>query len=91
MIDSPCNDVCTEDPETGLCIGCNRTKNEIVNWLFYSDEQASIDFVGQADHCRGWGTCSSKFGLSIRIWGVLVDTLCELQGDLGAWRVWWVP
>ena len=39
MIDSPCNDICTEDPETGLCIGCNRTKNEIVNWLFYSEEQ----------------------------------------------------
>jgi len=39
MIDSPCNDVCTEDVETGLCIGCNRTQNEIANWLFYSDEQ----------------------------------------------------
>ena len=22
MIDSPCNDICTTDPESGLCVGC---------------------------------------------------------------------
>ena len=39
MIESPCNDVCTTDPESGLCIGCGRTVDEISNWLYYSDKQ----------------------------------------------------
>jgi len=39
MVDSPCNDICTTDPETELCVGCGRTKGEISNWLIYSDEQ----------------------------------------------------
>ena len=39
MVDSPCNDICTTDLESELCIGCGRTKDEISNWLIYSDEQ----------------------------------------------------
>ena len=39
MVDSPCNDVCTTDPESGLCVGCGRTPNEIENWFSYSDNQ----------------------------------------------------
>mgnify|MGYP006110401051 CR=1 FL=1 len=39
MIDSPCNDVCTTDPESGLCIGCGRTLKEISNWLFFTEDQ----------------------------------------------------
>jgi uncharacterized protein len=39
MVDSPCNDVCTTDTESGLCIGCGRTPKEIANWLFYNEEQ----------------------------------------------------
>ena len=39
MIESPCNDVCTTDPESGLCVGCGRTPNEIANWFSYSDSQ----------------------------------------------------
>ena len=39
MIDSPCNDVCTIDPESRLCVGCSRTSDEIVNWLSYTDKQ----------------------------------------------------
>ena len=37
MIDSPCNDICTTDPESGLCVGCGRTQEEISNWLFFDD------------------------------------------------------
>jgi len=40
--ESPCNDICTTDPDSGLCIGCGRTQNEISNWLNYSDEQKKI-------------------------------------------------
>ena len=39
MIESPCNDICTTDKESGLCIGCGRTTEEISNWLYYSDKQ----------------------------------------------------
>jgi len=39
MIASPCNDVCTTDSESNLCIGCGRTKEEIANWLFLTDKQ----------------------------------------------------
>jgi len=42
MIDSPCNDVCTTDPESGLCIGCGRTQKEIANWLYFTDKQKKI-------------------------------------------------
>jgi len=39
MIDSPCNDICTVDNQSGLCVGCGRTQNEIANWLFYTEKQ----------------------------------------------------
>ena len=39
MIDSPCNDICTQDLQSGLCIGCKRTQEEIANWIKYTDEQ----------------------------------------------------
>ena len=32
MIESPCVNICTIDPESGLCVGCNRTLEEINNW-----------------------------------------------------------
>ena len=39
MVDSPCNDVCTTDTKSGLCIGCGRTPKEIANWPFFSKRQ----------------------------------------------------
>ena len=42
MIDSSCNDICTSDPESGLCVGCARTQEEISNWQSYSDKQKMI-------------------------------------------------
>jgi len=39
MIDSPCTDICTTDLESGLCIGCGRTKQEIENWVSYTDSE----------------------------------------------------
>ncbi len=32
-IETPCIKVCVVDPETGFCIGCGRTRNEIGSWL----------------------------------------------------------
>ena len=37
MIDSPCIGVCTVSE--GACIGCFRTSEEIINWLYYSDKE----------------------------------------------------
>ena len=39
MIDSPCIDICTTDPESELCIGCGRTQEEVSKWISYSNEQ----------------------------------------------------
>ena len=39
MIDSPCVDICTTDPESGLCVGCGRTVEEIANWVTFSDKE----------------------------------------------------
>ena len=39
MIDSPCNNICTTDPISGLCIGCGRSPKEIENWVDYSNKQ----------------------------------------------------
>jgi predicted Fe-S protein YdhL (DUF1289 family) len=32
MVKSPCKNVCELDPNTGLCLGCKRTVDEIQNW-----------------------------------------------------------
>tara|TARA_B110000438_G_C15621754_1_gene566865 strand:+ start:342 stop:542 length:201 start_codon:yes stop_codon:yes gene_type:complete len=39
MLDSPCIDLCTTDPESGLCVGCGRTLEEISNWVSFSEKQ----------------------------------------------------
>jgi predicted Fe-S protein YdhL (DUF1289 family) len=31
-ISSPCTNVCTIDPRSGLCLGCGRTLDEIAQW-----------------------------------------------------------
>jgi uncharacterized protein len=36
---SPCIKVCTLDPETGLCEGCGRTREEIARWFRLSEEE----------------------------------------------------
>ncbi len=40
MIESPCIGVCTV--VDNACVGCFRTKDEIKNWLYYSDEKRKI-------------------------------------------------
>ena len=36
---TPCIRVCTLDPETGLCLGCGRTVEEIGRWFRLSEDQ----------------------------------------------------
>jgi uncharacterized protein len=35
-IETPCIRVCTVDPDTGVCVGCNRTLDEIAAWASYT-------------------------------------------------------
>ena len=39
MLDSPCIDICQMDSESGLCVGCGRTIEEIANWSSYTNEK----------------------------------------------------
>ena len=36
---SPCIKVCILDPETGLCEGCGRTREEIARWFRLPEEE----------------------------------------------------
>jgi predicted Fe-S protein YdhL (DUF1289 family) len=42
MVKSPCKNVCELDPNTGLCLGCKRTIDEINNWCLKDDEEKII-------------------------------------------------
>jgi uncharacterized protein len=35
-IETPCVKICVVEPETGFCIGCGRTRDEIASWLALS-------------------------------------------------------
>jgi predicted Fe-S protein YdhL (DUF1289 family) len=32
-IESPCAKICVIDPDSGYCIGCGRTGDEIASWI----------------------------------------------------------
>ncbi len=38
-VKSPCNELCLVDEDTGLCVGCLRTSDEIADWQNYSNEK----------------------------------------------------
>jgi predicted Fe-S protein YdhL (DUF1289 family) len=42
MIKSPCKNVCKLDPNTGLCLGCKRSIEEINNWNLKDNEEKII-------------------------------------------------
>ena len=39
MQEFSCNDICKTDPESGLCIGRGRTREETTNWLYFNEAQ----------------------------------------------------
>ena len=41
-VSSPCIRVCTLDPETGLCEGCGRTREEITRWYRIPEEERQL-------------------------------------------------
>ena len=48
---SPCNGVCILEEDTGLCVGCLRTSEEIAGWEEFSDaeREAVMDRIAERD------------------------------------------
>jgi predicted Fe-S protein YdhL (DUF1289 family) len=40
-LETPCVNVCLLDSESGLCVGCGRTIDEIAGWAQMSDDERS--------------------------------------------------
>ncbi|XUY25543.1 DUF1289 domain-containing protein [Agrobacterium sp. rho-8.1] len=40
-METPCINVCSLDPDDGLCVGCYRTIDEIMGWSGYGDAARS--------------------------------------------------
>ena len=47
-VETPCIGVCTMDDNTGLCLGCYRSLEEIQNWWDMSDAQRA-DVMAQLE------------------------------------------
>ncbi|MBV9570447.1 MAG: DUF1289 domain-containing protein [Alphaproteobacteria bacterium] len=49
MIESPCIKVCTLEAESGLCIGCGRSLDEIARWSSMPDVERQAIVRGLPD------------------------------------------
>ena len=38
-ISSPCIKLCVMEPDSGFCMGCGRTRDEIAGWISYTPEK----------------------------------------------------
>ncbi|MDI9334064.1 MAG: DUF1289 domain-containing protein [Cytophagales bacterium] len=38
-VPSPCVSICQMSPQTGLCVGCLRTIDEIANWAALANDE----------------------------------------------------
>jgi predicted Fe-S protein YdhL (DUF1289 family) len=39
LISSPCINLCVIEPDSGYCMGCGRTRDEIAGWISLSPSQ----------------------------------------------------
>ena len=39
---TPCVGICTLDPDTGICIACKRTSEEITCWIKYMHDERMV-------------------------------------------------
>ena len=51
-VPSPCINICQMDAKTGLCVGCQRTIDEIVAWGAASDDERRLVWreIGRRRH-----------------------------------------
>jgi predicted Fe-S protein YdhL (DUF1289 family) len=45
-VKSPCVKVCVVDGQTGFCLGCGRTLNEIARWMKLTDAERTTVWQG---------------------------------------------
>jgi predicted Fe-S protein YdhL (DUF1289 family) len=55
MMRTPCNNVCQLDFETGWCLGCGRTGQEIQDWLKFTDAERDAVIDSCPDRLRAMG------------------------------------
>ncbi len=60
-VSSPCIRVCLLDPETGLCEGCGRTREEITKWYRLSEEERQRIMAELPERMRQAFAIESKF------------------------------
>ncbi|MGA0593443.1 DUF1289 domain-containing protein [Enterovirga sp. CN4-39] len=51
-VSSPCLRVCILDPESGLCEGCGRTRDEIARWGSMSEDERLAIMAGLDERMR---------------------------------------
>jgi predicted Fe-S protein YdhL (DUF1289 family) len=51
-LSSPCLRVCSIDPETGLCEGCGRTREEVLLWGRMTEEERVAIMAGLEERMR---------------------------------------
>ena len=49
VIQSPCIKLCVLEPDSGYCMGCGRTGNEIASWISLSPQEREAVTL-QLDH-----------------------------------------
>ena len=48
LIETPCVKICVLEPESGFCIGCGRSRDEISDWLVMTADQRRAVMDGLA-------------------------------------------
>ena len=61
-IETPCIKICVVDPESGFCIGCGRTRDEIGGWLEMSAEGRRDVMAGLPDRVASLTQRKSRRG-----------------------------
>lgn len=61
MMKTPCILVCSLDSDTGLCIGCGRTGDEIGAWTSLSDSQRADVMAELPARLASMASVSSPF------------------------------
>ena len=59
---SPCNNICTVDKVSALCVGCGRTLAEITAWSRYTDDERTrimTELPQRLSWLRGTGAASA--------------------------------
>jgi uncharacterized protein len=59
-IETPCVRICTIDPETDVCVGCNRTLEEIANWTSYTHAERRAIMVALPARSGAGGEAQQK-------------------------------